>query len=51
MNSFIFKYIISVSVVCVLILFADNIKTANLLFIAGCFVLLAFIESWTIDRK
>ena len=49
MNSFIFKYIISMLVVGVLILFTDNMKTACLLFIAGLIVILAVVESWTID--
>ena len=51
MNSFIFKYIISILVIGVLILFTDNMKTACLLFIAGCIVMLAFVESFASDWK
>lgn len=51
MNSFIFKYIVSMLVIDVLILFTDNMKTACLLFIAGLIVILAVVESWTIDWK
>lgn len=51
MNSFIFKYIVSMLVIGVLILFTDNMKTACLLFIAGCIVMLAFVESLASDWK
>ena len=49
MNSFIFKYIISILVIGVLILFTDNMKATCLLFIAGCIVMLAFAESLASD--
>lgn len=49
MNSFIFKYIVSMLVIGVLILFTDNMKTECLLFISGCIVMLAFVESLASD--
>ncbi|WP_127448478.1 hypothetical protein [Veillonella sp. 3310] len=49
MNSFTLKYIISILVIGVIMLFTDNIKTACLLFLAGCIVILAIAESFTVD--
>ena len=51
MNSFTLKYIISILVIGVSILFTDNMKTACLLFLAGCIVMLAAVESFTVDWK
>lgn len=49
MNSFIVKYIVAILVIAGMTLFTDGIRTAMLLFIAGCLVVLAFVESFTVD--
>ena len=49
MNSFIVKYIVTILVIAVMTLFADNTRTAILLVIAGFLVILSFVESFTIS--